>query len=131
MFESLTEKLQTVFKRLSSKGRLTEADVDEAMKEVRRALLEADVSFKVVKQFMASVRERAVGVDVLQSLTPAQQVIKIVHEELLGLLGDEQGRVAIASAPPTVVMLVGLQGSGRTTTSAKLALMHRNKQNQR
>src|SRR6266540_3324976 len=122
MFESLTEKLQTVFKRLSSKGRLTEVDVDEAMKEVRRALLEADVSFKVVKEFVARVRERAVGIDVLQSLTPAQQVIKIVHEELIALLGGGQARLEQAAHPPTMVMLVGLQGSGKTTTAAKLAL---------
>jgi signal recognition particle subunit SRP54 len=130
MFESLSEKLQDVFNRLGRKGKLTEQDVDAAMKEVRMALLEADVSFKVVKQFVARVRERAVGVDVLQSLTPAQQVVKIVHEELLELLGNEPGKIDIASAPPTVVMLVGLQGSGKTTTSAKLAVSLR-KQGQR
>jgi signal recognition particle subunit SRP54 len=122
MFESLSEKLQNAFGRLGRKGRLTEQDVDEALREVRMALLEADVSFKVAKQFIASIRERAVGTDVLQSLTPAQQVIKIVHEELLGLLGDTPGKLDIASAPPTIVMLVGLQGSGKTTTSAKLAV---------
>jgi signal recognition particle subunit SRP54 len=122
MFESLSEKLQNAFSRLGRKGRLTEQDVDEALREVRMALLEADVSFKVAKQFMARVRERAVGTDVLQSLTPAQQVIKIVHEELLALLGDNPGKLEIAPAPPTVVMLVGLQGSGKTTTSAKLAV---------
>jgi signal recognition particle subunit SRP54 len=130
MFESLSEKLQEVFNRLGRKGKLTEQDVDAAMKEVRMALLEADVSFKVVKQFVTRVRERAVGVDVLESLTPAQQVVKIVHEELLGLLGNEPGKIEIASAPPTVVMLVGLQGSGKTTTSAKLAVALR-KQGQR
>jgi signal recognition particle subunit SRP54 len=130
MFESLSEKLQEVFNRLGRKGKLTEQDVDAAMKEVRMALLEADVSFKVVKQFVARVRERAVGVDVLESLTPAQQVVKIVHEELLELLGNEPGKINIASAPPTVVMLVGLQGSGKTTTSAKLAVNLR-KQGQR
>ncbi len=130
MFESLSEKLQEVFGRLGRKGKLTEQDVDAAMKEVRMALLEADVSFKVVKQFMTRVRERAVGVDVLESLTPAQQVVKIVHEELLELLGNEPGKLAIAPAPPTVVMLVGLQGSGKTTTSAKLAVNLR-KQGQR
>jgi signal recognition particle subunit SRP54 len=130
MFESLADKLQDVFGRLGRKGKLTEQDVDAAMKEVRMALLEADVSFKVVKQFVARVRERAVGVDVLESLTPAQQVVKIVHEELLELLGNEPGKIAIASAPPTVVMLVGLQGSGKTTTSAKLAVSLR-KQGQR
>src|SRR3954447_1156510 len=122
MFESLSEKLQNAFGRLGRKGRLTEQDVDEALREVRMALLEADVSFKVAKQFIASIRERAVGTDVLQSLTPAQQVIKIVHEELLALLGDTPGKLDIASAPPTIVMLVGLQGSGKTTTSAKLAV---------
>jgi len=122
MFESLSEKLQDVFGRLGRKGKLTEQDVDAAMKEVRMALLEADVSFKVVKQFVARVRERAVGVDVLESLTPAQQVVKIVHDELLELLGNEPGKISIASSPPTVVMLVGLQGSGKTTTSAKLAV---------
>src|SRR5919205_1069150 len=100
MFESLSEKLQNVFSRLGRKGRLTEEDVDEALREVRMALLEADVSFKVVKQFMAGVRERAVGADVLQSLTPAQQVIKIVHEELLNLLGDTPAKLAVAPAPP-------------------------------
>ncbi len=130
MFESLSEKLQEVFGRLGRKGKLTEQDVDAAMKEVRMALLEADVSFKVVKQFMTRVRERAVGVDVLESLTPAQQVVKIVHEELLELLGNEPGKLTIAPAPPTVVMLVGLQGSGKTTTSAKLAVNLR-KQGQR
>src|SRR5215211_3156043 len=130
MFESLSEKLQNVFNRLGRKGRLTEQDVDEALRAVRMALLEADVSFKVVKQFMAQVRERAVGGEVLESLTPAQQVIKIVHEELLSLLGDTPGKLEIASSPPTVVMLVGLQGSGKTTTAAKLAVFLR-KQGQR
>ncbi|HLH25181.1 MAG TPA: signal recognition particle protein [Chloroflexota bacterium] len=130
MFESLSDKLQEVFGRLGRKGKLTEQDVDAAMKEVRMALLEADVSFKVVKQFVARVRERAVGVDVLESLTPAQQVVKIVHDELLTLLGNEPGKINIASTPPTVVMLVGLQGSGKTTTAAKLALNLR-KQGQR
>src|ERR687884_2236570 len=104
MFESLSDKLQDVFGRLGRKGKLTEQDVDTAMREVRMALLEADVSFKVVKQFVAKVRERAVGADVLQSLTPAQQVIKIVHEDLLSLLGDTPGKLQIAPAPPTVVM---------------------------
>ncbi|HLI28645.1 MAG TPA: signal recognition particle protein [Chloroflexota bacterium] len=121
MFESLSDKLQEVFSRLGRKGRLDERDVDEALKEVRQALLGADVNFKVVKAFMARVRERAVGHEVLQSLTPAQQVIKIVHDELLALLG-EPSRLTPAPQPPTVVMLVGLQGSGKTTTAAKLAL---------
>lgn len=125
MFESLSDKLQEVFARLGRKGRLDERDVDEALKEVRQALLAADVNFKVVKSFMTRVRERAVGHDVLASLTPAQQVIKIVHEELLGLLGTETPRLIQAPQPPTIVMLVGLQGSGKTTTAAKLALQLR------
>jgi signal recognition particle subunit SRP54 len=130
MFESLSDKLQNVFNRLGRKGRLSEADVDEALREVRMALLEADVNFKVVKQFMTQVRERAIGSDVLESLTPVQQVVKIVHEELLVLLGDTPGKLQIAPLPPTVVMLVGLQGSGKTTTAAKLAVSLR-KQGQR
>src|SRR5687767_14354283 len=130
MFDSLTDKLQNVFNRLGRKGRLSEGDVDEALREVRMALLEADVSFKVVKQFMTRVRERAIGADVLESLTPAQQVVKIVHEELLSLLGDTPGKLQTAPPPPTVIMLVGLQGSGKTTTSAKLAVNLR-KQGQR
>lgn len=122
MFEILSDKLQNVFKRLSGKGTLTEEDVDEALREVRLALLEADVNFKVVRGFIASIRERALGSDVLQSLTPAQQVIKIVNEELVAILGGGESRLSQASQPPTVVMLVGLQGSGKTTTAAKLAL---------
>lgn len=129
MFESLTEKLQGVFDKLSRKGVLTEADVDTALKEVRIALLEADVNFKVVKQFIARVRERAIGAEVTRSLTPAQQVVKIVHEELIQLLG-EPARLNLQGNPPHVVMLVGLQGSGKTTTAAKLALALR-KQGQR
>jgi signal recognition particle subunit SRP54 len=125
MFDSLSEKLQTVFRRLAGKGRLDERDIDEAMKEVRRALLEADVNFKVVRQFEGRVKERALGAEVLQSLTPAQQVIKIVHDELVAMLGGSTNRLATAPQPPTVVMLVGLQGSGKTTTAAKLALLLR------
>lgn len=121
MFETLTDKLQAIFDKLSSQGRLTEADVDKALREVRMALLEADVNFKVVKAFVARIRERAVGVEVMQSLTPAQQVVKIVHEELITMLG-EPGKLTMASNPPTVIMMVGLQGSGKTTTAAKLAL---------
>jgi len=124
MFESLSDRLNTAFTRLSSKGRLDEADIDEAMKEVRRALLEADVNFKVVKTFVEKVRERAIGQDVLKSLTPAQQVVGIVHEQLIELLG-EASRIEMSKTPPTVVMLVGLQGSGKTTTAAKLALQLR------
>jgi signal recognition particle subunit SRP54 len=122
MFESLSDKLAVVFKRLSSKGKLTEKDVDEAMREVRLALLEADVNFKVVKGFVSRIRERAVGSEVLESLSPAQHVIKIVNEELTATLGGGQQKLKHASQPPTVILMVGLQGAGKTTTSAKLAL---------
>ncbi len=121
MFENLTDKLQGVFSKLSSRGKLSEADVDVALREVRLALLEADVNFKVVKDFIQRVRERAVGVEVMKSLTPAQQVIKIVHEELIATLG-EPARLDLSGPSPHVIMLVGLQGSGKTTMAAKLAL---------
>jgi len=125
-FEGLSEKLNATFKRLRGKGRLTEADVKEAMREVRLALLEADVSYKVVKEFVATVTERSVGTDVLDSLTPAQQVIKIVNEELTKLMGSANAKISMANNGPTVVMMVGLQGAGKTTTTAKLAgLMRR------
>ena len=120
-FESLTDKLSAVFKRLRGKGRLSEADVKEAMKEIKMALLEADVNFKVVKSFVASVAERAVGQDVMESLTPAQMIVKIVNEELTSLMGGGDSKLSISPAPPTVVMLVGLQGAGKTTNGAKLA----------
>ena len=120
-FEGLTEKLNATFKRLRGKGRLTENDVREAMREVRLALLEADVSYKVVKEFISSVTERAVGSDVLDSLTPAQQVVKIVNEELTNLMGGGTARLSTANNGPTVVMMAGLQGAGKTTTTAKLA----------
>ena len=120
-FEGLSEKLNAAFKRLRGKGRLTENDVREAMREVRLALLEADVSYKVVKEFVATVTERSVGTDVLDSLTPAQQVVKIVNEELTALMGGTSTKLEISSKPPTVVMLVGLQGAGKTTNGAKLA----------
>ncbi len=120
-FEGLSDKLNTVFKKLRSRGKLTESDVKEAMREVRLALLEADVSYKVVKDFVAKVTERAVGEEVLTSLTPAQQVIKIVNEELCSLMGRSNSRINFASKPPTVIMMCGLQGSGKTTHSAKLA----------
>ena len=120
-FEGLSEKLNAAFKRLRGKGRLTEADVREAMREVRLALLEADVSYKVGKDFVAKVTERAVGSDVLESLTPAQQIIKIVDEELTVLMGGASAKLATASRPPTVIMMVGLQGAGKTTNGAKLA----------
>ena len=126
MFEHLTEKLQRVFEHLARKGHLTESEVDAALREVRLALLEADVNYKVVKEFLARVRERAVGAEVMRSLTPAQQVVKIVHEELIKTLG-EPGRLNLMGNPPHVIMLVGLQGSGKTTTAAKLALKLRKK----
>ena len=120
-FEGLSEKLSAAFKKLRGKGRLSEADVKEAMREIRLALLEADVSYKVVKQFIAQVTERAVGADVLEALSPAQTIIKIVNEELTALMGGTSTKLEISSKPPTVVMLVGLQGAGKTTNSAKLA----------
>jgi len=126
MFEILSEKLSKVFRGLGSKGKLTEKDIDDALRQVRLALLEADVNFKVVKDFIARVRERAVGAEVLQSITPAQQVIKIVNEELIATLGEGQSRLVPSAHPPSVAMLVGLQGSGKTTTTAKLALHLKN-----
>ena len=120
-FEGLADKLSAVFKRLKSKGKLSEADVKAAMREVRLALLEADVSYKVVKDFVAKVSERCVGSEVLESLTPAQQVIKIVNEELCALMGNGNARIIFPSKPPCIVMMCGLQGSGKTTHSAKLA----------
>ena len=121
-FESLADKLQNVFKNLRGKGRLTEADVKAALKEVKMALLEADVNFKVVKQFVNSVQERAVGQDVLTSLTPGQMVVKIVNEELIKLMGSETTELALKPQNEiTVIMMIGLQGSGKTTTTAKLA----------
>ncbi len=125
VFAGLAERLQETFRKLKSKGRLTEADVDEAMKEVRRALLGADVNFQVVKTFIGRVKERAVGQDVLASLTPAQQVIKIVRDELAALMGGTQSKLNLAPKPPTVVMMVGLHGAGKTTTAAKLANLMR------
>ena len=119
-FESLSDKLTNSFKRLKNKGKLTEADVKEAMREVRLALLEADVNFKVAKDFTNKVTERAIGADVMESLTPAQMVIKIVNEELVNLMGEDESRIEYASKPPTVIMLCGLQGAGKTTHAAKL-----------
>ena len=120
-FEGLSEKLNSVFKRLKGRGKLNENDVKEAMREVRLALLEADVSYKVVKDFVAKVSERAVGEEVLTSLTPAQQVIKIVNDELVALMGESNSKVNIPAKPPCIIMMCGLQGSGKTTHSAKLA----------
>jgi signal recognition particle subunit SRP54 len=130
MFESLSDRLKSVFNKLSGKGKLTEEDVDLGLREVRQALLEADVNFKVAKDFVARVRERAIGVEVLESLTPAQQVIKIVNEGLVELLGGGDPKLLLTKTPPNVIMMVGLQGSGKTTTCAKLALYLR-KQGQR
>ncbi|MDA8422175.1 MAG: signal recognition particle receptor subunit alpha, partial [Nitrospiraceae bacterium] len=121
MFDSLSGKLEAVFKKLRGRGVLKEDDVKEALREVRLALLEADVNFKVVKDFIGRVQERAVGREILSSLTPGQQVIKIVHEELVALLGGTQAKLHLSPNPPTVIMLVGLQGSGKTTTAGKLA----------
>ena len=120
-FEGLTEKLSAAFKKLRGKGRLTQADVKDSMREIRLALLEADVSYKVVKDFIAKVTERAVGSDVLEALSPAQMIVKIVNEELTALMGGESTKLTIDPKPPTVVMLVGLQGAGKTTNGAKLA----------
>ncbi len=122
-FEGLSEKLGNAFKRLKSKGKLTEADVKEAMREVRMALLEADVNYKVAKEFTSKVTERAVGADVMESLTPAQMVIKIVNEELTELMGGDEVRLNFPSKPPCVIMMCGLQGSGKTTHTGKLAKM--------
>ena len=130
-FEGLSEKLSAAFKRLRGKGRLTEADVKEAMREIRLALLEADVSFKVVKQFVAQVTEKAVGSDVLEALSPAQQIIKIVNQELTELMGGAGTKLTISSKPPTVVMMVGLQGAGKTTNAAKLAGLMKRQNNKR
>ena len=122
MFEILSDKLSKVFRLLGNKGKLTEKDIDEGLRQVRLALLEADVNFKVVKDFIGRVRERALGAEVQQSLTPGQQVVKIVKEELVATLGKEPSRLSASGQPPFVAMLVGLQGSGKTTTAAKLAL---------
>ena len=125
MFQSLSEKLENAFKKFKSKGKLTEADVKVGMREIKLALLEADVNFKVVKDFIAKVSERAVGADVLESLLPAQQIVKIVNEELTALMGGTQSKLTISSKPPTVVMMVGLQGAGKTTHAGKLAGMYK------
>ncbi|MCM3759420.1 signal recognition particle protein [Alkalihalobacillus oceani] len=128
-FEGLAERLQDTLTKIRGKGKVSEQDVKEMMREVRLALLEADVNFKVVKQFIASVKEKALGQEVMKSLTPGQQIIKVVNEELTALMGGEQSKIAVASKPPTVVMMVGLQGAGKTTTTAKLANHLRKKHN--
>ncbi len=125
MFQSLTDKLAEAFKKFRNKGKLTEADVKAGMREIKLALLEADVNFKVVRDFIKTVTERAVGSEVLESLMPAQQIVKIVNEELTSLMGGTNAKLTIASKPPTVVMMCGLQGSGKTTHTGKLALMYK------
>lgn len=128
-FEGLADRLQSTMQKIRGKGKVSEADVKEMMREVRLALLEADVNFKVVKQFVKKVSERAVGQEVLKSLTPGQQVIKVVKEELTELMGGEQSKIAVSNRPPTVIMMVGLQGAGKTTTTGKLANLLRKKFN--
>ena len=127
MFGGLTEKLANAFKKFRNKGKLTEADVKEGMREVKLALLEADVNFKVVKEFVKAVTERAVGAQVLESLVPAQQIVKIVNEELIKLMGGESPKINISPKPPTVIMMVGLQGAGKTTHAGKIANMYKQK----
>ena len=123
MFQSLVEKLSDAFSKFRNKGKLSEADVKAGMREVKLALLEADVNFKVVKDFVAKVTERAVGSEVLESLVPSQQIIKIVNEELIALMGGTGSKLEVASKPPTVILMCGLQGSGKTTHCAKLGKM--------
>src|SRR5205809_2611308 len=125
MFDALSDRLQAALHDVRGRGRLDEESISKAMREIRLALLEADVNFKVVKDFVARVRERALGADVAKSLTPGQQVVKIVHEELAALMGSGDSRLAFGGRPPTVVLLAGLQGSGKTTAAAKLALLLR------
>ena len=127
MFQNLTEKLANAFKKFRNKGKLTEADVKEGMREVKLALLEADVNFKVVKEFVKSVTERAVGSAVLESLLPAQQIVKIVNEELIKLMGSETPKINISPKPPTIIMMVGLQGAGKTTHTGKIANLYKQK----
>ena len=125
MFQSLSDKLSAAFKHFRNKGKLTEADVKVGMREIKLALLEADVNFKVVREFVKQVTERAVGAEVLESLVPAQQIVKIVNEELTAIMGGSQAKLTISSAPPTVIMMCGLQGAGKTTHAAKLAAMYK------
>lgn len=126
-FEGLAGRLQETMNKIRGKGKVSEQDVKEMMREVRLALLEADVNFKVVKNFIKTVSERSVGQDVMKSLTPGQQVIKIVQEELTNLMGGEESKIAVSEKPPTVIMMVGLQGAGKTTTTGKLANLLRKK----
>jgi signal recognition particle subunit SRP54 len=128
MFDSLSEKLQATLSGLRGRGKLTEEDLDKALREIRLALLEADVNFKVVKEFLGRVKARALGAEVMKSLTPGQQIVKIVNEELTSLMGQGSSRLAFSGRPPTVILLCGLQGSGKTTAAAKLALLLRKKE---
>ncbi len=121
MFDQLGEKIQSTFKKLTGKGKLSDKDIDDALKEIRMALLEADVNYKVVKSFLALIKEKAMGSDVMKSLTPGQQVIKIVHDELTDLLGTSAKDIKYSGQMPTVIMLAGVQGSGKTTSAGKLA----------
>lgn len=130
-FEGLADRLQNTIQKIRGKGKVTEQDVKEMMREVRLALLEADVNFKVVKDFVKRVSERAIGQEVMKSLTPGQQVIKVVKEELTNLMGGEQSKIAVSNRPPTVIMMVGLQGAGKTTTTGKLANLLRKKNNRK
>ena len=130
-FDSLMERLQDTFRKMKNHGKVTELDVKNAMREIRLALLEADVNYKVVKDFIAKTSERAVGAEILQSLTPAQHIIKIVKEELVALLGTEEAKITFSSKSPTVIMMVGLQGAGKTTTSAKIAALLRKQKSKR
>src|SRR5699024_10296035 len=128
-FEGLQSRLQETIKKITGKGKVSEQDVNEMTREVRLALLEADVNFKVVRDFIKKIKERAVGAEVMESLTPGQQVIKIVQEELSQLMGGEQSKIAVKDRPPTVIMMSGLQGAGKTTTTGKLANLLRKKYN--
>lgn len=130
-FENLVDKLQDAFRKMKNKGKVSEADVKAAMREIRLALLEADVNYKVVKDFIAKVGERAVGAEILESLTPAQHIIKIVREELIALMGGAEAKIEFSSKPPTVIMMVGLQGAGKTTTSAKIAAQMKKQKSKR
>ena len=127
MFDRLSERFDDIFRSLRGQGRITERNIDETLREVRRSLLEADVNFKVAKGFIQRVKEQALGQDVLKSLTPGQQLVKIVHDELVGLLGGSNSPLKLADLPPTVIMLVGLQGCGKTTSAAKLASQFKEK----